>query len=291
MIDGRTKLVGLIGWPVEHSLSPAMHNAAFAELGLNWCYVPLPVARGRLEEAVRGLVALGFAGANVTAPHKEAVMAHLDEVAPGARAIGAVNTIVVREERTVGHNTDWRGFLAALREGGFSPEGKRAVVLGAGGAARAVVYALAHAGSEVAILNRTPQRAEALVEAFSSLFPSASLAAFPLTAKALREQVAEADLLVNATPLGTWPEVDRSPWPEGLALPGHLTVFDLVYNPSQTRLLQQAAAAGARAIGGLGMLVHQGAAAFRLWTGLEPPVEAMYEACHRALGGERCCAF
>ena len=291
MINGKTKLVGLIGWPVEHSLSPAMHNAAFAELDLNWCYVPLPVARGRLEEAVRGLVALGFAGANVTAPHKEAVMAHLDEVAPGARAIGAVNTIVVREGRTIGHNTDWRGFLAALREGGFSPEGKRAVVLGAGGAARAVVYALAHAGSEVAILNRTPQRAEALVQALSFSFPSASLAAFPLTAKALREQVAEADLLVNATPLGMWPEVDRSPWPEGLAFPGHLAVFDLVYNPPQTRLLQQAAAAGARAIGGLGMLVHQGAAAFRLWTGLEPPVEAMYEACRRALGGERCCAF
>lgn len=291
MIDGGTRLVGLIGWPVEHSLSPAMHNAAFAELGLNWCYVPLPVAPGRLREALRGLVALGFAGANVTAPHKEAVMAHLDEVAPGARAIGAVNTIVVREGRTFGHNTDWRGFLAALREGGFSPQGKRAVVLGAGGAARAVVYALAHTGSEVAVLNRTPQRAEALVGDLSPLFPSIPFIALSLNENTLREQAAVAHLLVNATPLGTWPEVDRSPWPEGLAFPGHLTVFDLVYNPPQTRLLQQAAAGGARTIGGLGMLVHQGAAAFRLWTGLEPPVETMYEACRRALGGERCCAF
>jgi shikimate dehydrogenase len=277
-IDGKTKLVGLVGWPVEHSLSPAMHNAAFTELGLNWCYVPMPVTPERLREAVRGLVALGFAGANVTAPHKEAIMAYLDEVAPGARAIGAVNTIVVRERRTIGHNTDWRGFLAALREGGFAPEGRRALVLGAGGAARAVVYALAHAGSEVAILNRTPERAEALVEALSPSFPFVPLVAFPLTARTLSEQAADAHLLVNATPLGTWPEVDQSPWPEDLAFPSHLTVFDLVYNPSQTKLLQRAAAAGARTIGGLGMLVHQGAMAFRLWTGLEPPVETMYKA-------------
>lgn len=286
-IDGKTRLVGLIGWPVEHSLSPAMHNAAFTELGLNWCYVPLPVHPERLGEGVKGLVALGFAGANVTVPHKEQVMAYLDALSPDAEAIGAVNTILVRGEKLIGYNTDWRGFLAALRQGGFSPEGKQAVVLGAGGAARAVVYALASAESGVVILNRTMEHAEALVEDFSSLFPSGSFTYLPLIAEMLGEQVNNAHLLVNATPVGMWPDINRCLWPETVPLPGYLTVFDLVYNPPQTKLLQRAAAAGARTISGLGMLVHQGAVAFQLWTGLEPPVEAMYEACRQLRGGER----
>ena len=279
-INGQTKLVGLIGYPVEHSLSPAMHNSAFAALNMNWCYVPLPVLPERLGEAVAGLQALGFIGANVTVPHKEAVMSYLDEVAPEAQAIGAVNTIVVREG-LIGHNTDWQGFLTALSEGGFYPQGKRAVILGAGGAARAVVYALAQAGGQVTILNRTPSRAQALVQDFSSLFPALSLLSFPLTLQTLEERTAEAHLLVNTTPVGMWPEVDQSPWPENLAFPGHLSVFDLVYNPRQTRLLRQARSAGAKVIGGLGMLVHQGAAAFELWTGEKAPVETMYEAANK----------
>ena len=195
-INGQTKLVGLIGYPVEHSLSPVMHNSAFAALNLNWCYVPLPVPPERLGEAVAGLRALGFAGANVTVPHKEAVMACLDRIAPGARAIGAVNTIAIREGELIGYNTDWQGFLTALNEGGFDPEGKRVVVLGAGGAARAVVYALAQAGAQVTILNRTPLRAQALVRGFSPLLPSASLTSLPLNPQTLRELAAEAQLLV-----------------------------------------------------------------------------------------------
>jgi len=277
-INGQTKLVGLIGYPVEHSLSPAMHNSAFAALSLNWCYVPLPVLPERLGEAVAGLRAMSFVGANVTVPHKEAVMSYLDHVTPEAQAIGAVNTLVMCEGRSIGHNTDWQGFLTALGEGGFDPHGKRVVVLGAGGAARAVVYALAQAGAQVAVLNRTLARAQALVQGFSSLFPS-----LPLTLQTLKEQTAEAHLLVNATPIGTWPEVDKSIWPEDLAFPGHLTVFDLVYNPRQTKLMRQARAAGAKVIGGLGMLVHQGAAAFELWTGEKAPVETMYEAASRTL--------
>ena len=282
-INGQTKLVGLIGYPVEHSLSPVMHNSAFVALNLNWCYVPLPVPPERLGEAVAGLRALGFAGANVTVPHKEAVMACLDRVAPGAQAIGAVNTIAIREGELIGYNTDWQGFLTALNEGGFDPEGKRAVVLGAGGAARAVIYALAQAGAQVTILNRTPSRARALVRGFSPLFPPTSLTSLPLNPQTLREQAAQAQLLVNATPVGMWPEVGRSVWPEELTLPNHLTVFDLVYNPRQTKLLQQARAAGAKTIGGLGMLVHQGAAAFELWTGEKSPVETMYAAASEAL--------
>jgi shikimate dehydrogenase len=284
-INGQTKLVGLIGHPVEHSLSPAMHNSAFAALNLNWCYVLLPVLPEQLGEAVAGLRALSFVGANVTVPHKEAVMSHLDHVAPEAQAIGAVNTIVVYEGRSIGYNTDWRGFLTALGEGGFDPQGKRAVALGAGGAARAVVYALAQAGAQVTILNRTPARAQALIRDFSPLFPSTSLFALPLTLQTLEEQTADAHLLVNTTPVGMWPEVDRSPWPEGLAFPGHLTAFDLVYSPGQTKLLQQAQQAGAKVVGGLGMLVHQGAVAFELWTGEKAPIEAMYEAASKTLAG------
>ena len=282
-INGQTKLVGLIGYPVEHSLSPAMHNSAFAALSLNWCYVPLPVLPERLGEAVAGLQALSFVGANVTVPHKEAVMSYLDEVAPEAQAIGAVNTIVVREG-LIGYNTDWQGFLTALSEGGFSPQGKRAVVLGAGGAARAVVYALAQAGAQVTVLNRTPARAQALIQDFSPLFPPLSLLSFPLTLRTLEEQTAEAHLLVNTTSIGAWPKVDKSIWPEELSFPVHLTVFDLVYNPRQTKLLRQARAAGAKVIGGLGMLVHQGAAAFELWAGEKAPVETMYEAANKTLG-------
>ncbi len=278
-INGQTKLVGLIGYPVEHSFSPIMHNSAFAVLNLNWCYVPLPVHPERLGGAVAGLRALGLVGANVTVPHKEAVMSYLDHVTPAAQAIGAVNAIVVREGRSIGYNTDWQGFLTALGEGDFDPQGKRAVVMGAGGASRAVVYALAQAGVQVTVLNRTLARAQALVKDFSPLFP-----ALPLTLQTLEEQTVEAHLLVNATPVGTWPEVNQSIWPQGLAFPGHLTVFDLVYNPRQTKLLQQARAVGAKAIGGLGMLVHQGAAAFELWTGEKAPVKAMYEAASKTLG-------
>jgi shikimate dehydrogenase len=284
-INGQTKLVGLIGYPVEHSLSPAMHNSAFAALGLNWCYVPLPVPPERLGEAVTGLRALGFVGANVTVPHKEAVMSYLNEVTPEAQAIGAVNIIVVREEKSIGYNTDWQGFLTALSEVGFDPNGKRAVVLGAGGAARAVVYALAQAGTQVTVLNRTLSRAQALVQGFSPLFPRCFLVSLPFITQTLEVQTTEAHLLVNTTPVGMWPEVDQSPWPEDLAFPGHLTVFDLVYNPGETKLLRQARAAGAKGIGSLGMLVHQGATAFELWTGEKAPVGTMYEAAQKILGG------
>lgn len=281
MIDGRTQLVGLIGWPVEHTLSPAMHNAAFELLGLNWRYVPLPVAPGQVDAAVRGLAALGFRGANVTVPHKQAVMAVLDSVSPDARALGAVNTILIDRcpdgtATMSGHNTDAQGFIGALRQGGFSPEGRNALVVGAGGAARAVVFGLLGSGSvEIVILNRTQARAQALVSDLGSVgVPGADpglqrksrLHALPLTPETLVECARTADLLVNATTVGMWPHVDRSTWPDGVSIPAHLTVFDLVYSPLETRFLRQARRSGARTIDGLGMLVRQGALAFALWT-------------------------
>jgi shikimate dehydrogenase len=285
VIDGHTQLVGLIGWPVEHSLSPVMHNAAFAALGLNWRYVPLRVPPGQVEMALRGLTTLGLRGANVTVPYKQAVMRHLDEITAAAQTIGAVNTIVVREGRLIGHNTDGDGFLAALRESDFKPDDRRALVLGAGGAARAVVYVLAQAGCTVTIHNRTVQRAAELAHAVRRSGVRTPVTWMPMNAEPADLDPAHFDLLVNTTPVGMWPNVDASPWPEALPLPAHWTVFDLVYNPLKTHLLQQARASGAHPIAGLGMLVWQGSLAFELWTGQAAPVEVMRVACERVLAG------
>jgi shikimate dehydrogenase len=294
VVDGHTQLVGLIGWPVEHSLSPAMHNAAFDALELNWRYVPLPAPPGQVEAAVRGLTALSFRGANVTVPHKQAVMPVVDSIAPNATALGAVNTLVIGQNAdgtpTIGgFNTDDKGFVGALRQSGFEPEeGRRAVVVGAGGAARAVVFGLLWSGTgAIVVLNRTPERAQALVSDLGSRHGwSSRLRALPFMPEALIESARAADLLVNATTVGMWPHVEGSIWPDGVPIPARLTVFDLVYNPLETHLLRQARQSGAGAVDGLGMLVRQGALAFEMWTGEGPADEIavlMRAACEQAL--------
>ncbi|HSR32063.1 MAG TPA: shikimate dehydrogenase [Anaerolineae bacterium] len=295
VIDGATQLVGLIGWPVEHSLSPVMHNAAFEALGLPWCYVPLPVPPGQVEVAVRGLAALGFRGANVTVPHKRSVMPVLGSIAPDAEALGAVNTLVIGrkpggETSIGGYNTDAMGFVGALRRGGFEPEdGGHTVVVGAGGAARAVVYGLLRSGrGEITILNRTLDRAQALVSDLGSHPGYASrLRAMSLTTETLVESSRAASLLVHSTPMGMWPHVDDTIWPSKIPIPAYLTVFDLVYTPLETRLLQQARQSGAQVIDGLGMLVRQGALAFDMWTNLGEDLgelaALMRAACERVL--------
>jgi shikimate dehydrogenase len=252
-----------------------MHNQAFRELGLNWQYLLLPVRPEDVREAVRGLRALGFAGANVTVPHKLAVMEGLDEVTPEAQAIGAVNTIVNRDGYLLGYNTDGIGFLRALREGGFSPENCHALLLGAGGASRAVLYGLLTEGVEVTIVNRTLSRAERLAQEFGELFAVKIPVMTFDSPIILQEALNQANLLVNATSVGMHPHSEASPLPGDIRFPPSLTVYDLVYNPLETRLLADARAAGASAIDGLGMLIHQGAAAFSLWTGEEAPVEVM----------------
>jgi len=294
-IDGHTQLVGLIGWPVEHSLSPTMHNAAFDALGLSWRYVPLPVPPGQIAAAVRGLGALGFRGANVTVPHKQAVMAAVDSVGPSTRVLGAANTLVVERRAAQaptidGYNTDDKGFIGALQQGGFEPEdGGDAVVVGAGGAARAVVFGLLSSGAgQILVLNRTLERARTLVSDLGSQLEHADrLRARPLTTEALVESTRAADLLVNATTVGMWPRVDGSVWPDDVHLPPHLTVFDLVYNPLETCLLRQARRSGAGAIDGLGMLVRQGALAFGMWTNQDQDVDEiatlMRAACEQDL--------
>jgi shikimate dehydrogenase len=285
LLSGHTQVVGVIGWPIEHSVSPPMHNAAFQALGLDWCYVPFAVPPERLREAVAGVRALGLRGINVTVPHKQALLALVDELTPAARAIGAVNTVLVAGDRLRGHNTDAAGFLRALREIGFAPEGCFALVLGAGGAARAVVFALAGVGAKITILNRTEERALALAREFAGCGAEAALRAGSLDLPTLRCEAPRARLVVNTTPVGMWPRVEGTPWPQDVPFPPGALLFDLVYNPRETRLMAQARAAGARAVDGLGMLVHQGAEAFRLWTGIEPPVEVMRQACLQVLGG------
>ena len=274
-MDANTKLIALIGDPVAHSVSPAMHNAAFRALGLNYAYLAFRVQAAILGDAVSGLRGMGLRGANVTIPHKEVVLPHLDEIDEKARRIGAVNTIVNDAGRLIGYNTDAPGFLAALKTGGYEPKGERAVVLGAGGAARAVVFALQDAGASVAIVNRTLASAQTLAAETDAV-------AFQITKTGFQAALAGASLVVNATSVGMNPNDLSTPLPFHLMRPG-LTIFDTIYHPRQTRLLKEAAAAGCRTIGGLEMLVEQGALAFERWIGEAAPREVMRQAAIGAL--------
>ena len=267
MIGGATRVAGIIGWPVEHSLSPAMHNAAFAALGLDWVYVAFPVHPDRVPEAVRGLAAAGCAGLNVTIPHKGAVIAVCSSVSPAVEAIGAANTLVPDGQGGFrADNTDAAGFARALDEQApMRLDGAEVLVIGAGGAARAVVFALRERGARVRVSNRTPERAAELGEPV------------PFTREALDAAAARSALVVNTTSLGLHgPDV-----PPELPLSGigvGQVVADIVYRPGGTPWLAAAAARGARPVDGLGMLLHQGAAAFEQWTGQAPPVAVMREA-------------
>ena len=272
---------GVLGWPLDHTLSPVMHNTAFRSLGLDWRYFAWPVPPDALRDAVRGLRALGAAGANVTMPHKENVIEFLDRLEGDARSTSAVNTIQNLAGDLIGHNTDVGGFRDLLVEDiGLSASGARAVVLGAGGAARAVVKALTDEGADVAVVARRVEVAEKLRDVADLEVVSWADAV---------EASQKADLIVNATPLGMDGEagaVGVDPL-EGSTFRREQTVIDLVYSPPTTPLVARARAAGADAWGGLGMLVHQAAAAFRIWTGQEPPLEAMSAAAVAAIGHSR----
>jgi shikimate dehydrogenase len=268
--------VFLLGYPLGHSISPALQNAAFAALDLDWRYELLETAREDLDSAVARLRREDSAGANVTIPHKQAVVAWLDSVSDRARRIGAVNTLVKREGKLFGDNTDGQGFLESLRDAHVDLQDKVVALLGAGGAARAVAFSIAEAGAaRIAILNRTAAHAEALADSLQAFFPSLELGVNPADTPAV------VDLIVNATSVGMYPDTDRTPLP--VPVPPGAVVFDLVYRPAQTRLMREAANAGARTLGGMGMLVHQGAAAFTLWTGRKAPLEVMFEAARAAL--------
>jgi shikimate dehydrogenase len=278
-IGGATHLVGVIGWPVAHSLSPAIHNAAFASLGLDWVYVPLPVAPGSLRAAADGLVSLGFRGANVTMPHKTESADLADDLAEEARQLRAVNTFVVTGERLHGHNTDAPGFDRFLRRDvGFDPRGRSALVFGAGGAARAAAFALASSGvGGLSVAVREAARAAELLEAVEGTSVRPSVVAFD------DAENMSADLVVNATPLGA----DGQTAPPLPRLAPGVVVIDLLYRPAITPLQAAARAAGAEAHGGLGLLLHQAALSFELWTGTPAPLEVMSAAALATLAERR----
>jgi shikimate dehydrogenase len=278
------KIVGIIGYPLGHSVSPAMHNAAYRELGLDFEYIPFEVQPEDLPEALGGFRALHMAGFNVTIPHKERIVPLLDEVTKLARIIGAVNTVENQDGRLVGYNTDGPGFITALaEEAAFEPKGKEIVVLGAGGASRAVSIMLAEVGAKrVTVTDVDEYKGAELGEYLATL--SKTRATFEkINSTSLKELIAGADLLVNATPIGMHPNINESPLPEKVKLNKKTVVYDLVYNPAETKLIKTAQAAGCRAVSGLGMLVQQGALAFTVLTGEEAPLETMWDAAKKAL--------
>lgn len=268
--SGTTRVAAVIGDPISHSLSPVIFNAAFEAAGLDWVFVAHRVPAGETARALDGVRAMGVAGLSVTMPHKEAAFAAVDEVTTEARVLGAVNCVVNRDSHLVGHNTDGAGLVAALSADGVPVDGQRCVVLGGGGAARSVVAALARAGSEVTVVNRSADRARA-----------AAALAGERGRVGDQADVAVASIVVNATSVGMGG--DGLVVPADLLSPGQVVV-DLVYHPVETPLLTAARARGARAIDGVGMLVQQGALAFTLWTGAEPPIEVMNDAARAALG-------
>jgi shikimate dehydrogenase len=271
VITARTAVAAVIGSPVAHSLSPAIHNAGFAALGLDWSFHAFEVAPGDAARALEGMRALGLRGLSVTMPHKEDVAGSVDECTDDARALGAVNCVVPRGSKLVGENTDGPGFTDSLRQdAGFDPAGKQCVVIGAGGAARAVVLALARAGArEVGVANRTASRGDVAAALAGANGRIVNV-----------DAVAGADLVVNATPIGM---VDDALPLDPARLGAGQLVADLVYHPLVTPLLAAAEAQGARTLNGLGMLVGQAARAFELWTGQSPPVLAMRSAAEAEL--------
>jgi len=283
MISTRTKVCGLIGDPVEHSVSPVMHSAAFSHLNLDYIYLSFRVEKEHLTGAIDGIRALNIKGLNITIPHKVAVIPLLDELDPLAERIGAVNTIINDNGILKGYNTDAGGFLKALLQKGVKLKSKRVVVLGAGGASRAICFALAENGAGIVILNRQQEMDWAVGLAGSiSQLSGREIKALELNDNNLKAVLEDADLLVNATSVGMSLDISRTPVDKKLLKPG-LVVFDVVYNPLKTRLLAEAGETGSETISGIDMLVWQGALAFEMWTGLKPPVEIMKAAAVKAL--------
>jgi shikimate dehydrogenase len=269
-LSGATRVAGVIGSPVRHSLSPALHNAAFRALGLDWVYLAFEVAPGEVGGALAGAAALGIGGLNVTMPHKDAAFAAVDRVDAAAQALASVNTIVIGNDGLVGYSTDGAGFVDSLNDAGVDPAGRRVALLGAGGAARSVVDALTRRGAaEIAVINRSAEKAAACAAIAGGVGRVGSMA-----------DVAGAEIVINATSIGM--NDGQLPLDPDLLRAGQV-VADLVYHPLDTPLLLAARACGATTVDGLGMLVHQAARAFELWTGERPPTDVMRAAAEAEL--------
>lgn len=284
-ITGAAKIIGIFGDPVGHTLSPAIHNAAFERLGLPYVYVPFHVKPAELKKAIEAIRALDMPGINITIPHKERALKFLDEADEDARRIGAVNTIVNMEGRLIGYNTDGTGYLRSLREEtGFKAAGKNIIIIGAGGAARSIFYAiLTHKPERVVLANRTVKRARALADEFGRRF-NVKIEASGAGKDALEAYSKDSHLVVNTTSLGMMGE-GRLDFPLE-SLPENAVVSDIVYRPLKTEFIKGAEKRALKVHTGLGMLIHQGAIGFELWTGRKAPVEVMRKAALKALKGK-----
>ncbi len=280
LITGKTRVCALFGDPVEHAMSPVMHNAAFQKLGLDYAYVAFRVSKEDLSKAVTGVRAMNLRGFNITIPHKMAVVPFLDKLDETARKLGAVNTVVNDGGVLTGYNTDATGFLQSLLEKGIEPKGKRIAILGAGGSARAIAFILADRGAYLTILNRHVERAQELAKDVSP-----QVKALALNDGNLLSVLKDTEVLINCTSVGMQKE-NETPVPARL-LHRNLAVADIVYNPIETRLLREAKAAGARTVDGVEMLVWQGAQGFEKWTGQKPPVDLMRREAIKALTHEK----
>jgi shikimate dehydrogenase len=283
MLSGKTTVCGIIADPVEHTMSPAMHNAAFNALGLDYVYVPFRVKSGDLGKAIDGMRAFHIRGLNVTIPHKVNVIPFLDKLDPVADKIGAVNTIINDNGILTGYNTDASGFLQALLDRNIDPKNKKVLVIGAGGAARAICFILAESGAHLRILNRKLELdwAKDIARRIAKSY-STEISADELNRETLNKALADTEILVNATSVGMHPDINQTPVDVDLLRSG-LVVVDIVYHPLRTLLLQQAEAAGAQTVSGLEMLVWQGVVAFEKFTGKKPPVDLMREEVRKLL--------
>lgn len=279
-VNYKAELVGVLGYPVAENPTCVMQEAAFAALGLNWRYLTMEVKPENLADALRGVRALGMRGINLTIPHKVAVIPLLDDINVDAQIIGAVNTVYREGDRLIGANTDGKGFLRGLREAGIEPKGKRVAVLGAGGAARAITFELAFAGaSNLTVINRSVERGQQLVAALREdtaagveFVPWSDIYGVP----------SSIDILVNATSIGLYPDVEAMPRVSLDQARADLFVCDVIPNPPDTRLMQLARSRGLRTLNGLSMLVHQGTIGFELWTGQTAPATVMKDALRKA---------
>jgi len=276
VISGKTRVCGVIGDPIEHTLSPIMHNSAFEALKLDYVFLAFKVRPAEVGNAISGMRALTIHGLNVTMPHKNAVIKYLDDVDPAGKAIASANTILNKDGRLLGFNTDGVGALNALEQNGVETRGKKVLLLGAGGAAKAIAYTLSQEVDELVILNRTPKPATELANLLKQKFHKKIIAG-ELSPSTIKDNLADSDVLINATSVGMKPNANQTPVaPEWLK--PDLAVMDIVYNPLETKLAKDAKAAGAKVVSGVEMLIYQGAASFEIWTACKAPVEVMRKA-------------
>jgi len=278
-IKGTTSLSGLIGYPVKHSKSPQMHNTAFEALGLDYVYLAFEVQEGNLKKAVEAMKTLNAIGFNVTMPYKTKVLEYLDDISEEARIIGSVNTVKNENGRLIGYNTDGIGFIKSLEEKGVNYVEEKVVILGAGGAARAIATQLAYDGAaEVVLFNRTLGKAEEIAENINASIPTCRCRGLEMDESLLKEEIRDAAILVNCTSVGMKPNIDKSIIPSPEVLHKDLFVADIVYEPRKTKLLEFAERAGCRYMNGLMMVIWQGALAFNIWTQKDMPVDLIKKA-------------